>query len=485
MKKTIRVLLVIILLLVLFLAAMIAVPYFLMDINIFDQSGWSRSGGEVRYLDFYGRPQTGWQLIDGSWYYFAPEGGEMSTGWAEIQGERYYFGTDGVRRSGWLELSDGVYYLSPSDASALSGWQEIDGSTYYLDENGRVCTGLTEIEGQLYFLGQDGIRRSGWIESGGKRYFLSDSGAITTGWVDTDQGRSYLGPDGALCSGWTDTPEGRFFLTEHGTIATGWIATTEGRIYLNDQGQAHTGWLELEDGCYYLDESGMALTGWQELDSGRRYFHEDGRMAIGKVILDGQSHYFASNGEYVLLVNRWNPLPEDYEVELTAYGDLEIASEAYESLVAMVEQIKSLGYYKVTSIHRSVQTQQNIWDRYYNNYLAVGCSKEEAEELTGQKVAVPGTSEHHTGFAVDIDGVKPVHNWLAEHSWEYGFIVRFPENKTEITGIEYEPWHYRYVGKELAKEIYESGLCLEEYMDMLTEKAGSGTGTASNPENNG
>ena len=482
MKKTIRVLLVIILLLVVFLAAMIAVPYFLMDINIFDQSGWSRSGTDVRYLDFYGRPQTGWQLIDGKWYYFSPDGGEMATGWAEIAGERYYFGTDGVRRSGWLELSDGAYYLSPADAAALSGWQEIDGNTYYLDENGRVCTGLTEIEGALYFLGRDGIRRSGWIEDGGKRYFLDDSGAITTGWVDTDQGRSYLGPDGALCSGWTDTPEGRFFLTEHGTIATGWVTTTEGRLYLNEQGQAHTGWLELEDARYYLDETGMALTGWQELEGKRYYFHEDGRAAIGKVVLEAQAHYFASNGEYVLLVNKWNPLPEDYEVELTAYGSLEIASEAYESLVAMVEQIKGLGYYKVTSIHRSIQTQKNIWDRYYNNYLAVGCSKEEAEKLTGQTVAVPGTSEHHTGYAVDIDGVKPVHNWLAEHSWEYGFIVRFPEDKTEVTGIEYEPWHYRYVGKELAKEIYESGLCLEEYMDMLTKKAGSDAGTASDPD---
>ena len=98
-------------------------------------------------------------------------------------------------------------------------------------------------------------------------------------------------------------------------------------------------------------------------------------------------------------------------------------------------------------------------------------------------MAVPGTSEHHLGYAVDIDGVKAVHNWLAEHSWEYGFIVRFPEGSTHITGIEYEPWHYRYVGKELARELHELNITLEEYMDMLTEKAGNGTGTASNPDN--
>ncbi len=482
MKKTIRVLLVIIVLLVLFLAAMIAVPHYLMGINIFDLSGWSHSDGQVQYLDACGNPHTGWQEIDGGWYYFSPEDGNMVTGWAEIGGKRYYLAPNGLRQTGWVELAEGKYYLSPSDAAALQGWQEIDGSTYYLDETGRVSTGLTEIEGQLYFLGADGIRRSGWVEENGKRYFLDEHGIITTGWVETEQGSSYLGPDGAVCSGWTDTPEGRFFLTEQGTITTGWVTTTEGRVYLNEQGLIHTGWLDAEDARYYLDENGMAVTGWQDLEGKRCYFHEDGRMAIGKIILDAQTYYFSSAGQLVPLVNKWNPLPEDYEVELTAYGSLEIAAEAYESLVGMIDQIKSLGYYKVTSIYRSKQTQQNIWDRYYNNFLAVGCSKAEAEKLTGEKVAVPGTSEHHLGYAVDIDGVKPVHNWLAEHSWEYGFIVRYPDGTTEITGIEYEPWHFRYVGRELAKELYDLGITLEEYMDMLTEKAGNGTGTASNPD---
>lgn len=481
MKKTVKILLVIMVLLILFLAAMITVPYFLMDMNIFDRSGWDYSAGQTRYLDFDGRPRTGWLEIDGNWYYFQPQEGYMATGWVEVGGKHYYLDSRGVRQSGWLNLSDGSYYLS-GDGSASGGWLDLEGNTYYLSEKGKISTGLTEIDGQLYFLGEDGIRRSGWIESGGKRYFLDEEGIITTGWVETDAGLSYLGPDGALCMGWTDTPEGRFFLTENGTVTTGWITTTEGRIYLNDQGQIHTGWLDADGVGYYLDENGMALTGWQELEGTRYYFHEDGRMAIGKVILEEQAYYFASNGTQVYLVNKWNPLPDDYQVELVKYGNLDIAAEAHDALVAMVDQIKSLGYYKVTSIHRSVQTQQNIWDRYYNNYLAVGCSKAEAEKLTGQQVAVPGTSEHHLGYAVDIDGVKPVHNWLAEHSWEYGFIVRFPEDKTEVTGITYEPWHYRYVGKELAKEIFESGLCLEEYLDMLTKKAGSDAGTASDPD---
>ena len=80
-------------------------------------------------------------------------------------------------------------------------------------------------------------------------------------------------------------------------------------------------------------------------------------------------------------------------------------------------------------------------------------------------MTVPGYSEHQLGLAVDIRYEHGLYEWLAKHSWEYGFILRFPEGKEEITGIDYEPWHFRYVGKEMAKAVFESGLCLEEYLE--------------------
>ena len=99
--------------------------------------------------------------------------------------------------------------------------------------------------------------------------------------------------------------------------------------------------------------------------------------------------------------------------------------------------------------------------------------------LAGTVVAVPGTSEHELDLAFDLvdDSYRnlddaqeetPVQKWLMENSWEYGFILRYPNSKSDVTGIIYEPWHYRYVGKHIAKEIYNSGLCLEEYLDSLT-----------------
>ncbi|WNX87094.1 M15 family metallopeptidase [Emergencia timonensis] len=95
-----------------------------------------------------------------------------------------------------------------------------------------------------------------------------------------------------------------------------------------------------------------------------------------------------------------------------------------------------------------------------------GYSRKDAEELAKQWVAIPGTSEHELGLAVDINGdTYDIYPWLQENSYKYGFIFRCPADKKDITGIAEEVWHYRYVGLKAAKEIYESGLCLEEYLD--------------------
>ena len=484
MSKLVKVLLVLAVLLALFLAGLLLIPKHLLGIDIFDLSGWKTTqDGTIKYQDYRGKPLTGWQSIDGSWYYFAPDTGAMVSGWIEVGGEYFYLDPSGIRRSGWLNLADGTYYLDPDTAVALSGWNVLDGETYYLAENGKVSTGLTQIDGKTYLFDAQGKTGPGWAILDGVRYYLDESGIVTTGWVETELGRCYFLPDGALATGWTDTDEGRYYLTENGTIGTGWLDTEDGRLYLDENGLPGSGWVQTGEGRAYLNESGIAQTGWLELDGKRYYIHENGIAAMGKLVIDEQTMYFDSRGQWVPLVNKWNALPDDYEVELADYGSHKIAAEALEYLKGMIDQIKGLGYYKVTSIYRSKATQQVIWDRYYNNFRAAGYKQADAERLTGEKVAIPGTSEHHLAYAVDIDGVKPVHNWLAEHSWEYGFIVRYPDGTTDITGIEYEPWHFRYVGVELAKELYDLGLTLEEYMDMLTEQAGNGTGTASNPDN--
>lgn len=167
------------------------------------------------------------------------------------------------------------------------------------------------------------------------------------------------------------------------------------------------------------------------------------------------------------LVNAQNPIPKGYEVELSEVpGGEQVDARIYEPLMDLLEAAEAEGLGPiVVAGYRSQETQQRIMDEKIAEYLDQGYTREEAENLAKGWVAVPGYSEHQLGLAVDINGaVYDIYPWLAAHSWEYGFILRYPADKVEITGCQPEEWHFRYVGKEAAKEIYDRGICLEEYL---------------------
>lgn len=167
------------------------------------------------------------------------------------------------------------------------------------------------------------------------------------------------------------------------------------------------------------------------------------------------------------LVNRWNPLPEDYEIQLAEVpGGQQVDARIYDALMELLNAATEaeLGPIVVAG-YRTQEKQQSIYDEKLQSYLDQGYSQEEAVAQTEQWVALPGTSEHQLGLAVDINGaVYAIYPWLQEHSWEYGFIFRYPAEKQALTGVANEEWHYRYVGKEAAQAIHEQGVCLEEYL---------------------
>ena len=180
----------------------------------------------------------------------------------------------------------------------------------------------------------------------------------------------------------------------------------------------------------------------------------------------------------LLLVNPWNPLPEDFEVEfVNLNGGHKVDSRAYEDLQAMMDDCRAAGLSPyICSSYRTYDYQKGLHERQINKYLSYGYSYEEAYAEASKWVAVPGTSEHQTGLALDIVASyyvvldesqedMPEQKWLMEHSYKYGWVLRYPNDKTDVTGIYYEPWHYRYVGKEVAKEIHDRGICLEEYLN--------------------
>lgn len=184
------------------------------------------------------------------------------------------------------------------------------------------------------------------------------------------------------------------------------------------------------------------------------------------------------NAWNLTLVNPWNPLPADYSMTLKQLSNGHAVDErCYPDLQEMLDACRAEGHSPlICSSYRSREKQQELFQNKVERLITQGYSRTEAETEAGKTVAVPGTSEHQLGLAVDIVDMNnqnldasqeqtEVQEWLIEHSWEYGFILRYPDDKSEMTGIIYEPWHYRYVGKDAAKEIHAQGICLEEYLD--------------------
>ena len=174
----------------------------------------------------------------------------------------------------------------------------------------------------------------------------------------------------------------------------------------------------------------------------------------------------------LILVNKWNTIPVGYEVELTELSNGQsVDKRIYPALQEMFNTARSHKVYPiVASGYRTERKQQSLLEKKIADYKAEGCSAEEARTKAETSVAVPGTSEHQLGIAVDInaDGVRStdeeVYDWLDQNSYKFGFVRRYAADKTDITGVINEPWHYRYVGVDAAVEIYSRDICLEEYL---------------------
>lgn len=184
----------------------------------------------------------------------------------------------------------------------------------------------------------------------------------------------------------------------------------------------------------------------------------------------------------LLLVNAWHKLPEDYHVELkTLANGLQVDARIYDDLNAMLTNCREAGLEPIVcSAYRTEDTQTRLYRNKVSRLLSAGWSRDTVEQEAARWVAPPGTSEHQTGLALDIvsadyqlldeqQAQTPEQQWLMAHCWEYGFVLRYPTDKCAVTGIGYEPWHYRYVGKEAAREMQQKGLCLEEYLAPDTQ----------------
>ena len=188
--------------------------------------------------------------------------------------------------------------------------------------------------------------------------------------------------------------------------------------------------------------------------------------------------------EELLLVNKQNPLPQSYLPEklvLEVKSEIWIQEEVHQAFGQMNRGAQAAGIRGLVLVsgYRCYQYQKKVYNRKVDSLIKAGLTKEEASQKAQTIVALPGTSEHQTGLAMDLTNTTLARKkdplieefaqtdegkWLDLHAHEYGFILRYPKEKMGITHITYEPWHYRYVGIYHARKIKEANICLEEYV---------------------
>ncbi len=202
--------------------------------------------------------------------------------------------------------------------------------------------------------------------------------------------------------------------------------------------------------------------------------------------IDIEKYWEYINATNLLLVNKENRIddsfsPEDL-VDITyTRGDRskeKMNRTAEMALRAFLDEAYALGYddVTVTSGYRSYSKQESLYNYYISQEMGSGKSREEAIAAVNKYSAIPGTSEHHTGLCVDMHNLSSAQQsfgkteagkWLAANAHHFGFILRYPADKVDITGYMYEPWHFRFVGREHATAIYLSGMSLEEYVESI------------------
>lgn len=196
-------------------------------------------------------------------------------------------------------------------------------------------------------------------------------------------------------------------------------------------------------------------------------------LGFSKIILYKNKQYADTTSDWkLILVDKHHYIQKDYQMNLTRLSNgKQVDSRIYPSLQKMFNDARASGLALfVREGYRTFQDQQQIMNERIREYENRGNSKRRATKMAEKYVAIPGTSEHQLGLSVDINAnqtkcsSEKVYSWLDNNTYKYGFIKRYPSSKSYITGINNEPWHYRYVGKETAATIKKQNLCLEEYL---------------------
>lgn len=503
------------------------IKFFLMAICMVVLLGVPFAKEVKAFTRYYEEDGYGWNLQNGKWYYLN-ENGSKITGWLfDEENNWYLLDTDGAMLTGWQTVGSNTYYFRPDNGTRLTGTQIIDGETYSFSDSGKLIServtgnqGETEAGGgatdnnaetgdkaqiimesacvdaetmlpneNVAFYETSGY---GWKKEGAVwNYIYKNNIKAANCWVlDEDGTWFFMDKNGALLKGWLDWKGQKYFLNENGAMQIGWMTTENGKYYFRPgNGDMLTGTQVIENQTYDFGQDGrliLNMTGWQTINGDTYFYDSNGKAVTGIVLIDGVQYGFTAEGKLdnsiipwnVVLVNYKNSIPEGFKISKAYingyYVDARIAGE----LKTMIKAAKADGVnLRMTSAYRTIARQEYLYKNALNKYLKSGLSYEDALIQTELYHAYPGKSEHNLGLAIDFIYGSSLNDsfaysaagiWLKEHAHEYGFILRYEEDTTDITHIAYEPWHYRFVGVDVAKHIHSAGVCFEEYFPNYT-----------------
>ena len=289
-----------------------------------------------------------------------------------------------------------------------------------------------------------------------------------------DQGQEAAAPAPAVAAGTADTEE-----TQDGT-GDGAVSTQEQEEESSETRDADQQTDSAGQEAPAEEADGQETAPEETQDTEEKENGQETETAAAGDGQETQERSYSRQTEWnLILANPWHPLPEGYSVETTSLPNGEsVDSRCYDDLMEMLTDCtKNGGNPVVCSSYRTHEKQIGLYEAQVKKHMDEGMDRAQAEKEAGKVVAVPGTSEHEVGLAVDLcdytnqnldesQAETVTQKWLMANSWKYGFILRYPVDKSDLTGIIYEPWHYRYVGKDIAAEIYSRGICLEEYLSQ-------------------
>ncbi len=402
--------------------------------------------------------------------------------------DRYYISDDGeLPPAGSYRALDSRFFVFDQTGLTVDGFYEEGSLRFCIDSAGRPQQDIRTYKGETVFFMKDGSLYTGFVKKNDVKLFFRDG--VTKEDIFKFNGKVYCSlANGRLFTGWKADDRFTYYFTEDGSAATGMVKIGDHYYCFDDDGRMVFGFQTVGDDIYYFDTTSGHMVTDTQIDN--YLIGPDGRCSKRPVKLIGvfTSRYgYVKSAviEYPLDNDDWELVCVNAKYKVGTDVDNKVTLKTVAGSAERMDSRAAYWYDKMyaaakkdgiiltpVSGYRSYEDQMRLFYIFVDEYMAEGKTGYESEKLSLTRRMAPGSSEHNLGICMDIVTASSSSNfqntaeyrWLSANAADYGFILRYPYDKQDITGVQFEPWHWRYVGVKNARAIKDSGKCLEEYL---------------------